>query len=101
MTENEIARIVVDCSYHLHLRFGPGLFESVYEELLCHEFSKKGLLYQRQMAVPLIYDGITLNLAFRADIVIDNKVIVEIKSVEEIAFMHQKQLLTYLKLTGI
>lgn len=80
---------------------GPGLFESVYEEVLCHELGKEGLLFERQKSIPVVWEGIKLDQGFRADIIIDKKLILEIKSVEKIAKVHHKQLLTYLKLTNI
>jgi len=101
VTENEIAKIVVDTCFRIHCQFGPGLYESVYEEILCFELAKKGILFSRQVAVPVIYEEFHLDHGFRADIIIEGKVIVEIKSIEVIAPVHFKQVLTYLKLTGI
>lgn len=96
MTENQIAKIVVDVAYHLHVTFGPGLLESVYETLMCYEFEKKGIRFSRQQMLPLIYNGIVIEEAFRADIIVEDKVIIEIKSVEQLGKVHYKQLLTYL-----
>jgi len=106
MTENEISRIVVDVCYQMHIQLGPGLFESVYEEILTYELTRRGMIIQRQRAIPVIWNEVRMELGFRADIIVENKVIavrraVEIKSVENIAPVHQKQLLTYLKLTGL
>ena len=101
MTENEISRIIVDVAYKVHSKLGPGLLESVYEEILYFEFVKLGLQVQRQKAVPLIWDDIKMELGFRADLIVENKVIIELKSIESIAPVHPKQLLTYLKITGI
>jgi GxxExxY protein len=101
MTENEISKIIVDVAYKVHSKLGPGLLESVYEEILCFEFIKLDLKVQRQKAVPLIWDNIKMELGFRADLIIENKVIIELKSVENIAPVHPKQLLTYLQITGI
>ena len=98
MTENEISKIIVDVAYKVHCKLGPGLLESVYEEILYFEFLKLGLKVQRQKVVPVVWDDI---LGFRADLIIENKVIIELKSIENIAPVHQKQLLTYLKITGI
>lgn len=78
---------------------GPGLLESVYEEIICYELDKRDILYKRQQDVPVFYDEMQMNIGFRADIIIDNKVIIEVKSVEALAAVHHKQLLTYLKLT--
>jgi GxxExxY protein len=101
VSENEISRILVDISYRLHKLYGPGLFESVYEELFCYELTKTKLLFKRQFAVPLIHETVKLDVGFRADIIVEDKVIVELKSVEALCDVHYKQLLTYLKLTGI
>ena len=99
MTENEIAKIVVDAAYHVHKRLGPGLLESVYETVLAYELKKRGLKIDRQMAVAIVYDNIKFDEGFRADLIVEEKVIVELKSVEKIIPVHKKQLLTYLRLT--
>jgi len=101
MTENEISRLVVDLCFKLHKQYGPGLFESVYEELFCYEWNKTKIFFARQKAIPLIHEEIKLDAGFRADLIIDNKVLLEFKSVEVLAEVHYKQVLTYLKLTGI
>jgi GxxExxY protein len=98
MTENEVATIVVDAAYCIHKHFGPGLNETVYEVTLVHELKKRGLEVERQKPVAVKYDSITFAEAFRADVVVDDKVVLEIKSVEEIHPVHKKQLLTYLRL---
>jgi len=100
-SENELATIIVDCSYHIHVYLGPGLLESVYEEVLFYELTKQGLKVDRQKSFPVVWDNIKLNLGFRTDLIVENKVIIEIKSVEEIHPVHPKQLLTYLKLTKL
>jgi len=100
-TENEIASIIVDCSYHIHVKLGPGLLESVYEEILYYELTKRGLKVERQKPLPVVWDNLKLNLGYRTDLIVGNKVIIEIKSVEEIHPVHPKQLLTYLKLTKL
>lgn len=99
MTENEIAKEIVDCAYHIHKELGPGLLESVYEAILEKELQKRGLKAQRQVAIPLEWDGLKFEDAFRADLIVENKVLVELKSVEELHNAHKKQLLTYLKLS--
>ncbi len=99
MTENEIAKIIVDSAFKIHVQMGPGLLESVYEVVLAHELRKRGLRAERQVPVPIVYDGLIFEEGFRADIIVNDKVIVELKSVEEIAPVHKKQVLTYLKLT--
>jgi GxxExxY protein len=101
MTENELSKIVVDCCYKVHTTIGPGLLESVYEEVLMYEFAKRDLSVKRQQGLPVIYETIKFDLGFRADFMIENKLIVEIKSIESIAPVHQKQVLTYLRLTGL
>jgi len=99
MTENEIAKIVVDACYHIHTRLGPGLLESVYESVLEYELKKRGLRVMRQVAIPIVYDDISFDEGFRADLIVEDKVILELKSVEQTAPVHRKQVLTYIKLT--
>jgi GxxExxY protein len=101
MTENELSKIIVDVSYKIHKRLGPGLLESVYETILFHELSKKGLKIERQKPIPIIWDGIYLDIGFRSDLIVENKVIIEIKSVEHISNIHLKQLLTYIRITDL
>ena len=101
MTENELSKIIVDCCYQIHVSLGPGLFESVYEEILYHELINQGLRVERQKPIPVIWKEVKMEQGFRADLIIDNKVIIEIKSVEAIAPVHLKQLLTYLRLTNL
>ena len=101
MTENEIAKIIVNTSYNIHVELGPGLLESVYEEILCYELVKQGLKVERQKAIPLFWDNLKMELGFRADLIVENKVIIELKSVEAIAKVHPKILLTYLRITGL
>lgn len=100
-TENEIASIIVDCCYHIHVDLGPGLLESVYEEILTYELIRIGFQVERQKALPVVWKDVKLDLGYRTDLIVENKVIVEIKSVEEIHPVHPKQLLTYLKLTNL
>ncbi|MDX6447535.1 MAG: hypothetical protein QOH71_4609 [Blastocatellia bacterium] len=99
MTENEIATIIVDAAYKIHKRLGPGLLESVYEATLAYELAKRGLKLRRQQAMPVVYEAVRMDVGFRADLIVEGKVIVEIKSIEAIAPVHRKQLLTYLRLT--
>jgi len=98
MIENEISDRILDCCFKVHRNLGPGLFESVYEETLAFEMSDKQLNFERQKAISLIYGDIKLDAAFRADFIVEKKVIVELKSVEKILPVHKKQLLTYLKI---
>jgi GxxExxY protein len=100
MTENEIGKIVVDCAIRLHIELGPGLLESVYEVLLAHMLRERGLRVDRQVPVPIEFHGLRFEEGFRADIIVENKVILELKSVESVNKAHKKQVLTYLKLTG-
>ena len=99
--ENELASIIVDCSYHIHVKLGPGLLESVYEEILYYELTSIGLNLERQKALPVYWKDLKMDIGFRTDLIVENKVIVEIKSVEQVHPVHQKQLLTYLKLTDM
>ena len=99
--ENDLASIIVDCCYHIHVNLGPGLLESVYEEILFSELTSIGLKVERQKQLPVIWKDKKLDLGFRTDLIVENKVIIEIKSVVEIHPVHPKQLLTYLKLTGL
>ena len=101
MTENELSKIIVNACFQIHNELGPGLFESVYEECLYYELVQLGLQAERQKELPVLYKGIKMEIGFRTDLIIERKVIVEIKSVELIAPVHQKQVLTYLRLTGI
>ncbi|MCU0453435.1 MAG: GxxExxY protein [Bacteroidetes bacterium] len=100
MIENDISGTVLDCAISLHRRLGPGLLESVYEEVLTYELRKRGLRCSRQEAIPLVYDSLRLETAFRADIVVEHAVILELKSIESLLPVHKKQLLTYLRLSG-
>lgn len=101
MTENELSKIIVDTSYKIHTKLGPGLLESVYETILHHELTKKGLIVERQKPISLIWNDILLDIGFRSDLVVENKVIIEIKSVEKISPVHLKQLLTYIRVTNL
>ena len=98
MTENEVATIIVDCAYRVHTKLGPGLLESVYEVVLAHEVRKRGLLVQRQVPIAVRYDDLTFEEGFRADLIVADCVIVEVKSTEAHHAVHKKQLLTYLRL---
>ena len=100
MTENEIAKQIVDAAFKIHTTLGPGLLESVYETVLAFELEKRGLRVARQVAIPVQYEGILMEAGFRADLIVEDKVIVEIKSIEGVAAVHKKQLLTYLRLSG-
>lgn len=98
--DRERARVVVDAAFKVHTTLGPGLLESVYETVLAHELRQRGLTVQRQVPISIVYDGIRLDDAFRADLVADGILIVELKSTEWSHPVHKKQLLTYLRLSG-
>ena len=98
MEENEIGKIVVDAAVKVHSALGPGLLESVYEAVLAKELEQRGLSLARQVPVPIEYEGMKFDEGFRADIIIEGKVILELKSVEQMNKVHHKQLFTYLKL---
>jgi len=101
MNENEIGKEVVDSSIALHRELGPGLLETVYEVVLLDELRKRGFKAERQVPVSIVYRGIRFEEGFRADIIVEDKVILGLKSVEKVNNAHKKQLLTYLKLTGM
>ena len=101
MDENEIGDIIVEASVYLHKNLGSGLFENVYEVILIKLLAKKGLSVQRQVSIPIEFEGEYFNEGFRVDLFVEGKVIIELKSVENITVAHKKQLLTYLKLTNI
>ena len=101
MTGNEIGTIILDAAVHVHRQLGPGLLESVYEAILAKEIQKRGLKVQRQVPIPIEFDGMKFEEGFRADLIVDDKVIVELKSVESISPAHKKQIQTYLRLTGL
>lgn len=98
MTENEVAKQIVDAAFRVHTSLGPGLLESVYEVVLAYELEQRGLRVVRQQPVPVVYQGTRIEMGFRADEIVEDKVVVEIKSVESIAPVHKKQLLTHLRL---
>ena len=98
MNENEIARQIVHAALRVHTTLGPGLLESVYQAALAYELEKRGLRVLRQQAIPVVYDSIRIDTGFYADLIVEDKVIVELKSVEIVAPVHKKQLLTHLKL---
>ncbi len=98
MHENEIAKIIVDVAFHIHQRLGPGLLESVYEAVMLYELRKRGLQAENQVPIPVVWDEVKLDVGFRADLLVERRVIVELKSVEAVAPVHKKQLLTHLRL---
>jgi GxxExxY protein len=100
VTENAIAKEIVDAAYKIHRTLGPGLLESVYERIFSYELQKRGLRVERQVPVFIEYDGVEFEEGYRLDLLVESKVIVEVKSIEQVANIHKKQLLTYLRLTG-
>ena len=101
MTENEIASVCVDAIYEVYKRLGPSLLESIYQKVLLYELKKRGLEAVSELNIPIHYDGLDFGTDLRADIVVGNKVILELKSVQELKDIHFKQTLTYLRLTGM
>ncbi len=98
MTENQIGTIILDCAFKVHKELGPGLLESTYQACLVYELNKKSLSLEVEKTLPVIYDGIKLEAGYRIDILVENKVIIELKSVESLNDVHLAQILTYLKL---
>ncbi len=100
MTENEISKIIFNCALKVHRTLGPGLLENSYEECLFYELKKSGLKVEKQKALPLIYEEVKLETGYRIDLLVENKVVIELKSVEAINEVHLAQVLTYLKLSN-
>lgn len=100
LNEHQLSKIILDAAFKVHTRTGPGLLESVYEVTLAHELRKQGLRVERQVPIPIRYDELTFDEGFRADLLVEQKVIVELKSVEKLAPVHGKQVLTQLRLSG-
>jgi GxxExxY protein len=101
MTENELATIAVDIAFKIHRTLGPGLLESIYEAAYVHELSKRNIGFTRQSEIEVFYDDVVLDVGFRADIIMEGKLLVEIKSLEHLEKVHHKTVLTYLKVSGI
>jgi len=97
MTENQIATTIVDTAYHIHADIGPGLFETVYERIMEVELTKRGLTVLRQEPIPIVYEGVHFKSGFRCDLLVQSKVIVEVKSIDAIHPVHRKQVITYLR----
>ena len=100
MNENELSKIVVDCIFKVHKNLGPGLLESAYEECLFYELSKTNLIIERQKPLPLFYETIRMEIGYRLDFLVDNKLVIEVKAVEALNDVHKAQVITYLKLSG-
>jgi GxxExxY protein len=101
VTENDLASIVVDAALSIHRQLGPGLLESAYETILDVELTRRGLTVARQVSIPLVWQSVKIDVAFRADLIVNSKLIVEVKSVERLVPVHKKQLLTYLRLADL
>ncbi|WP_028521781.1 GxxExxY protein [Runella limosa] len=101
MTENDISYRIRGCIFKVYKNLGPGLLESAYEVALAHELRKDGLTVSNQVTLPMIYEDVKVDIAYRLDIVVENKVIIELKSVENLLDVHHKQVITYLKLSGM
>lgn len=101
MTQNELSKIIVNTAFQIHTKLGPGLLESVYEKIMLYELTNQGLSVESQKGIPVVWNEINMEIGFRADLIVEKSVIVELKSVETILPVHQKQLLTYLKLTNL
>ncbi len=99
-TENEVSGIIIDAAVKIHMELGPGLLESVYETILCYELQLRGLKVDCQTNIPVTWDGLKMDIGFRADLIVEDIVIVELKSVETLHPSHPKILLTYLKVSG-
>jgi GxxExxY protein len=101
MRHNDLSALVIDTALDIHRRLGPGLLESVYQEILLHELRKRGLRVEKEVPIPVIWDDVKLDVGFRADLVVNNLLIVELKSIEAVAPVHKKILLTYLRLADL
>jgi GxxExxY protein len=101
MTENQIAKHILDAAFVVHTKLGPGVYESVYEVLVAYELGKRGLNVERQKPMPITYDGVRFDEAFRSDLIVNGKVVAELESVEKLSPVHAKQVLTQLRLSGL
>lgn len=101
LTENELSKVIVDIAYHIHTTLGPGLLESVYEEIMCYELAKRGYYFERQKPIRVFWDDLDMGIGFRADIIVERKVVVELKSKEMFHPVDFKQVMNYLKLTNL
>ena len=101
LDENQISKIIVECCYRIHTTLGPGLLESVYLEILLYKLKKLGLKCEKEVGIPVHYEDVKLDLGFRADLIVGNLVIIELKAIEKVLPVHKKQLMTYLRVTGM
>ena len=100
MTYNELSGLILEVAIDIHRRLGPGLLESVYQAILAHELTRRGCTVQKEEPIPLVWDNLRFDMGFRADLIVNGLIVVELKSVEELARLHKKQVLTYLRITG-
>ena len=100
MRDSELTDVIIGAAIEVHKTLGPGLLESAYEECFCHELGLQGVITERQKSLPLVYKGLKLDCGYRMDVVVDNRVVVELKAIDKILPIHEAQLLTYLKLSG-
>jgi GxxExxY protein len=100
MTYNELSGLILEVSIDIHRRLGPGLLESVYQTILAHELTRRGCIVEKEEPIPLVWDNLHFELGFRADLIVNNLILVELKSVEQLAPVHKKQVLTYLRISG-
>ena len=100
MTYNELSGMILEVAIDIHRRLGPGLLESVYHTILSHELAKRGLSVQKEVAIPLVWDNLRFDMGFRADLIVNDLILIELKSIEELAPVHKKQVLTYPRITG-
>jgi len=100
MTYNELSSAILEVAIDIHRRLGPGLLESVYQVILAHELTKRGFQVQREEPIPLIWDNLRFDVGFRADLIVNDMILIELKSIEQVAAVHKKQVLTYLRITG-
>jgi GxxExxY protein len=101
MTYNELSSTIIEVAIDIHRRLGPGLLESVYQTILAHELIKRGFQVQKEAAIPLTWDNLHFDIVFRADLIVNDLILIELKSVQELAAVHKKQVLTYLRITGL
>lgn len=95
-----LARQIVDAAFKVHSALGPGLIESVYQSCMAHEFSKRGLKFKQELALPVVYDGVRIDAGMRLDFLVEDLIVVELKAVEDLLQVHKAQVLTYLKISG-
>ena len=101
LRENEFAKVVVDAALEIHKALGPGLLESVYQAVLAYELRQRGLQVETEVSIPVVYGQVQIETAFRADLIVEGHLLIELKSVEQINAIHKKQLLTYLRLSQL